>query len=106
MNPPPRVKPLEIHSLWIETLKTWVCAKLLQLCLTLTLCNPMDCRPTGSSVCGILQVRILERVAMPSPRGSFQPRNQTCVSYVFCIVRQVLYHYHYLGSPRQEQQDD
>ena len=102
MNPSPRVKRLEIHSLRIETLKTCVCAKLLQSCLTLTLCNPMDYSPPGSSVRGILQVRILEWVAMPTPRGSFQTRNQTCVSYVFCIGRQVLYHYYYLGSPRQE----
>ena len=29
-----------------------------QLCLTL--CNPMDCRPPGPSVHGILQARILE----------------------------------------------
>ena len=35
-----------------------------QLCLTL--CNPMDCGP-GSSVHGILQARILERVSCPSP---------------------------------------
>ena len=33
-------------------------AKLLQLCLTL--CDPMDCSPPGSSVHGILQARILE----------------------------------------------
>ena len=33
----------------------------------LTLCNPMDCRPPGSSVHGILQVSILEWVAIPSP---------------------------------------
>jgi len=30
----------------------------------------MDCSPPGSSVHGILQVRILEWVAMPSSRGS------------------------------------
>ena len=30
-----------------------------------TVCDPMDCRPPGSSVQGILQVRILEWVAMP-----------------------------------------
>ena len=36
-----------------------------------TLCNPMDCNPPGSSVRGILQVRILEWVTMPSSRGSF-----------------------------------
>ena len=33
------------------------------------LCDPMDCNPPGSSVHGILQVRILEWVAMPSFRG-------------------------------------
>ena len=37
-------------------------AKLLQLCLTL--CEPMDCSPPGSSAPGILQARILERVAV------------------------------------------
>ena len=31
---------------------------------------------------GILQVRTLEWVAMPSSRGSSQPRDQTCVSYI------------------------
>ena len=48
-------------------------AKSLQLCLTL--CNPMDCRPPGSSVHGILQARTLEWVAMPSSRGSSRPRD-------------------------------
>ena len=43
----------------------------------LTLCDPMDCSPPGSSVHGILQARILERGAMPSPRGSSQPRDET-----------------------------
>ena len=36
----------------------------------LTPCDPMDCRPLGSSVHGILQARILECVTMPSSRGS------------------------------------
>ena len=44
------------------------------------LCDPMDYSPSGSSVHGILQARILEWVAMPSSRGSSQPRNQTWVS--------------------------
>ena len=39
-----------------------------QLCPTL--CNPTDCSLPGSSVHGILQVRILERVAIPFSRGS------------------------------------
>ena len=38
--------------------------KWLQWCLTL--CNPIDCNLSGSSVHGILQVRILVWVAMPS----------------------------------------
>ena len=39
-----------------------------QLCLTV--CDPMDCSPPGSSVHGIHQARILEWVAMSSSRGS------------------------------------
>ena len=46
-----------------------VCALLLQPCLTL--CDPVDCSLTGSSVHGILQVRTLEWAAMPSSRVSF-----------------------------------
>ena len=41
----------------------------------LTLCDPMDCSLPGSSVHGILQARILEWVAMPSSKGSSQPRD-------------------------------
>ena len=37
----------------------------------------MDCSPPGSFVHGILQGRILEWVAMPSSRGSSQPRDYT-----------------------------
>ena len=41
------------------------------------LCDPVDCSPPGSSVHGILQARTLEWVAMPSSRGSSQPRSST-----------------------------
>ena len=54
-----------------------VCVLVAQSCLTL--CDSMDCSPPGSSVHGILQARILEWVAMPSSRGSYQPRDQTLV---------------------------
>ena len=37
------------------------------------LCDPTDCSPPGSSVHGILQVRILEWLAMPFSRGSSRP---------------------------------
>ena len=41
----------------------YVHTKSLQSCLTL--CNPRDCSPSGSSAHGILQTRMLEWVAMP-----------------------------------------
>ena len=44
--------------------------------------QPKDCSPPGSSVHGILQARILEWVAMPSSRGSSQPRNRIQVSCI------------------------
>jgi hypothetical protein len=43
----------------------------------------MDYILPGSSVHGILQARILEWVAIPFSRASFQPRDQTWVS---CII--------------------
>ena len=73
------------------------CAQSFQSCLTL--CNPVDCSLRSSSVHGILQARILEWVSIPSSRGSSQPRDQTHISYVSCIDRQVLYHEHHLRSP-------
>ena len=48
----------------------------------LTLCNAMDYGPPGSSVHGILQIRILEWVAIPFSRGSSWPRDWTWVSYI------------------------
>ena len=48
----------------------------------LTLCDPIDCSPPDSSVHGILQARILEWVAIPFSRGSSQPKDQTCISYI------------------------
>ena len=54
-----------------------------------TLHNPMDCKPPGPSVLGIMPARILEWVVISSPRGSSQPRVQ---NRVFCIGRWILYH--------------
>ena len=51
-----------------------------QLCLTLG--DPMNCSLPVSSDHGILQARILEWVAMPSSKGSSQPRDRTCISYI------------------------
>ena len=58
-------------------MKTVVCifmkveVKVLVAQLCLTLCDPMDCSPPGSSVHGILQARILEWIAILFSPGSF-----------------------------------
>ena len=72
-----------------KNILTCVCAKSLQSCLTL--CDPMDCSPPGSSVHGILQARILEWVVKPSSRGSSRPRDRISISYISCVGRWVLY---------------
>ena len=54
---------------------------------------PMDCSSPGSSVHGILQARILEWVAIFFLWGSSPPRDQTHVSCVPCLGRQILYHW-------------
>ena len=48
----------------------YVCVLVAQSCLTLS--DPMDCSPPGSSVRGIFQARILEWVTLLS-RGSSPP---------------------------------
>ena len=45
-------------------------------------CDPMNCSLPDVSVHGILQARILEWVAMPSSRVSFQPGDATQVSHI------------------------
>jgi len=54
--------------------------------------TPMHCNPTGSSVHVIFQERILEWIAISFSRGSSQPRDQTCISWVSCIGTWILYH--------------
>ena len=48
----------------------------------LTLCDPVDCSPPGSSVHGILKARILEWVAIPFSRRCSWPRDRTRVSHI------------------------
>ena len=62
------------------------CCLVTELCPTL--CVPMDCSPSHSSVCGISQARILEWVAISFSRGSSPPRDQIRVS---CTGRWILH---------------
>ena len=67
---------LDLDSCWSYILGNWVSerVKVAQLCLTL--CDSMD-----YTVQGILQARILEWVAFSFSKGSFQPRDQSQVSF-------------------------
>ena len=56
--------PFRLSTWTYHNIVNWLCAKSLQSCPTL--CNPMDCSPSGSSVHGILQARLLQWVVMPS----------------------------------------
>ena len=76
-------KSLPYHLLfpfYIENLHSSNTCELSQSCLTLW--SPMDCSLPGSSVCGILQARIQEWVAIPFSRGSSQPRDRTHISCI------------------------
>ena len=74
-------KALELMSsmgLWSQKVKVLGA----QSCLTLW--DPMDCSPSGSSVHGILQTRILEWAVISFSRRSSRPRDQTQVSCIAC----------------------
>ena len=52
---------------WEDALKMRNESEVAHSCLTLS--DPMNCSLPGSSVYGIIQAKILEKVAMPSSRG-------------------------------------
>ena len=74
--------------LWEECPEPWSTFMLLQWAhvlvsqLCLTLCNPMDCSPPGSSAHGISQARILEWVAIPFSKESSPPKDRAQVSCI------------------------
>ena len=78
----------KVGPCWLSILKTALCTcpypppKTKRYSLSCTLGSPMDCRPAGSSVHGILQARILEWGAIPFSGGSSLPRDWTQVSYI------------------------
>ena len=66
--------------LTISSMSSPTCVYVKSFHLHPTLCNAMDYSPQASLSMGILQARILKWVAMPSSRGSCQPRDRTHVS--------------------------
>ena len=63
-------------------------ANSLQLCPTL--CYPMDCSPSGSSIYGILQARILELPCPPSGDPPDLGLNPSLLRILYC--KWILYH--------------
>ena len=55
-----------------------------QLCPTF--CDPMDCSPPGSSVRGILQARLLERVAIPFSRWRREKGGGSSASFRYPFI--------------------
>ena len=64
-------------------------AHLLQPCPTL--CDPLDCSPLGSSVCGILQARILDWLPCPPTGNLLNP--------VIEPTTLILLHWHVVSLP-------
>ena len=76
-------------TVWLMVSSSCMCAcSLVQSCLTL--CNPMNYSPPGSSGHRILQARILEWVATSFSKGSSWFRDWTCVCCISSIGRQIL----------------
>ena len=71
--------------------------KVLVARLCLTLCDPMDCSPAGSSVCGILQARIVEWVAILFFQGIFPTQE---LNPGVLHNWQILYCLSHQGNPR------
>ena len=78
---------------WISSTLLGFVVIVAQLCLTLR--DPMDYSPPGSSIRGILQARTLEWVVISFSRELSQPRDQI---HIFCIATWICFHWkHLLG---------
>ena len=81
-TPPPTPQPRRLEMLSRCRLPECSVAK-----LSLTLCDPMDCSPPGSSVHGILQARILESHSLL--QGIFPTQGS---NWRLLLGRRILYH--------------
>ena len=81
---------LSITAAFINTCMCAMWAKSLQSCPTL--CDPMDGRPPGSSVHGILQAGKLKWAATPSSGDLLNPRIEPTVT---CLLHQQVGFYHW-----------
>ena len=75
----PLLQPQRLPLIQVKALVAQLCS---------ILYDRMDHKPPDSSVCGILQARTLEWVAISLSKRSFQPRDRTCIS---CSGKRILY---------------
>ena len=69
-----------------------VCVCMLSCSVVSKSLRSMDCSLPGSFVHIISHARLLKQAAISFSTESSLPRDQTCISYVSCIGRQILHH--------------
>ena len=79
-----------INKCMYKIIGLFFCCSVIQSCLTLY--DPINCSPPGSSLHEIFQARILEQVVISSSRSVWF-RDHTCARCVSCIGGQILYHW-------------
>ena len=79
-----------IHT-YIHTYLIHICTYMCVLSPSAVFDSMQPHGPPGSSVHGISQARILEWVAISFSRGSFWPRDPTCISCISCAGRRIFF---------------
>ena len=83
----------------LSCMKVHICVRVrTQSFSCVTLCNPLNLDPPGSSIHGVFQARTLEWVAISSSRGSSRPKDGTHIS---CIHRWILHHWAAREAPHK-----
>ena len=80
---------MNIHTFMIKCILN-MCAHLLQSCSTV--CDPVDSRPSGSSVNGILQQEYWSGLPFPPPRDLFNPGIELASPATPDLVGRFFYH--------------
>ena len=92
-----------IGWLWSLNMRTHIKPLGAELCSVaqscLMLCDPINCSLPCSSIHGMLQAGILERIAISYSRGSTWPRDWTCVSCISWFGKWIFYHWATCEAP-------
>ena len=74
------LKPNSSRQTWMFSQPSESESEVAQLCLTL--CDPMDCSLSGSSVHGIFQATVLDWIAISFSSRFSRPKDRTRVSHI------------------------